>query len=174
MVYRPISINEEITFSKNKFLVSKTDLKGKIIFVNKNFCDISGYREDILIGSQHNIVRHPDMPKVIFFLVWKNLLSGRKITTILKNLAKSGKYYWVIADFEPKFNAEGEIISLTAFRRVAPNYVVDEVEELYSILLAIEKKHGMEKSLAYLEGFLDEKSMTYDKYIEELTKPKVF
>jgi len=172
MIYRPIPIDEEIKFSKKKFLVSKTDLKGKIIFVNKNFCEISGYSEDELIGTPHNIVRHPDMPRAIFFLIWKNLLSGRGITAVIKNLAKSGKYYWVISDFEPKFDKDGNIISLTAFRRASPSYVIDEIEELYDVMLTIEKKHGMEKSLAYLEGFLEEKNMTYDGYLTELTKPK--
>jgi PAS domain S-box-containing protein len=173
MIYRPIVIDEEIKFSKKKFLVSKTDLKGNIIFVNKNFSEISGYSEDELIGAPHNIVRHPDMPKAIFFLIWKNLLSGRGITAVIKNLAKSGKYYWIISDFEPKFDKNGNVVSLTAFRRSAPQYVIDEIEELYSILLRLEKKkNGMEKSLTYLEGFLEEKNMTYDGYINDLTKPK--
>jgi PAS domain S-box-containing protein len=172
MIYRPIPIDEEIKFSRKKFLVSKTDLKGKIIFVNKNFCEVSGYSEDELIGVPHNVVRHPDMPRAIFFLIWKNLLSGRGITAVIKNLAKSGKYYWIITDFEPKFDKDGNIISLTAFRRSVPRYIIDEIEELYDVMLTIEKKHGMEKSLAYLEGFLEEKNMTYDGYLAELTRPK--
>jgi len=172
MIYRPIAIDEEIKFSRKKFLVSKTDLKGNIIFVNKNFCEVSGYSEDELIGTPHNIVRHPDMPRAIFFLIWKNLLSGRGITAVIKNLAKSGKYYWIITDFEPKFDKNGNIISLTAFRRSVPSYIIDEIEELYDVMLTIEKKHGMEKSLTYLEGFLEEKNVTYDGYINELTKPK--
>ncbi len=172
MIYRPIAIDEEIKFSKKKFIVSKTDLKGNIIFVNKNFCDISGYSEEELIGSPHNIVRHPDMPRAVFYLVWKALLSGRAISGVIKNLAKSGKYYWVIADLEPKFDKNGNIISLTAFRRAAPQDVIDTTEELYEVMLNIEKKHGMEKSLAYLEGFLEEHDMTYDAFILELIKPK--
>jgi len=172
MIYRPIALDEEIKFSKKKFIVSKTDLKGKITFVNKNFCDISGYSEDELIGAPHNIIRHPDMPKAVFYLVWKALLSGRAISGVVKNLAKSGKYYWVIADLEPKFNKDGDIISLTAFRRAAPQSVIDTVEELYHIMLNIEKKHGMEKSIAYLEGYLEEHNVTYDTFIAELIRPK--
>jgi PAS domain S-box-containing protein len=172
MIYRPIAIDEEIKFSKKKFIVSKTDLDGKIIFVNKNFCDISGYTEDELIEAPHSIVRHPDMPKAVFYLVWNALLSGRAISGVIKNLSKSGKYYWVIADLEPKFDREGNIISLTAFRRSAPQDVIDTTEELYRVMLNIEKKHGMEKSIAYLEGFLEEHDMTYDMFIDELIKPK--
>ncbi|SFV68181.1 SIGNAL-TRANSDUCTION SENSOR PROTEIN-PAS/PAC domain [hydrothermal vent metagenome] len=172
MIYRPIVLDEEIKFSKKKFIVSKTDIKGNIIFTNKNFSEISGYSEAELIGQPHNILRHPDMPKAIFFLVWQSLLSGKPISGVIKNLAKDGRYYWVIADLEPKFNAEGNIISLMAFRRAAPQDVIDTTSELYATMLAIEKKHGMEKSIAYLQAFLEEHDITYDEFITELIKPK--
>ena len=172
MIYRPIPLDEEITFSKKKFIVSRTDLKGKITFINKNFCEISGYSEDELIEKPHNIVRHPDMPRAIFYLVWKALLSGRPISSIVKNLNKDGRYYWVIADFEPKFDKDGNIISLTAFRRRASNHVIETAEELYEVMLKIEKKHGIKNSLDYLEGFLEEHQMTYDTFITELIEPK--
>jgi len=172
MIYRPIVLDEEIKFSKKKFIVSKTDIKGNIIFTNKNFSEISGYSEAELVGQPHNILRHPDMPKAVFFLVWENLLAGKSISGVVKNLAKDGRYYWVIADLEPKFNAEGDITSLTAFRRAAPQDVIDATSELYATMLAIEKKHGMEKSIAYLQAFLEEHDITYDEFITELIKPK--
>jgi len=172
MIYRPIILDEEIKFSKKKFIVSKTDLKGNIVFINKNFSEVSGYSEAELIGLPHNVVRHPDMPKALFFLVWQSLLTGNKISGIIKNLAKDGRYYWVIADLEAKRDSEGNITSLTAFRRAAPDEVIEAAEELYSTMLAIEKKHGMEKSLAYLEGFLEENHLTYGEFIENLIKPK--
>ena len=172
MIYRPIVIDEEIRFSKKKFIVSKTDAKGNIIFINKNFTDISGYNEAELIGEPHNMLRHPDMPRAIFYLVWNNLLAGRPISGVVKNLAKDGRYYWVISDFEAKLNSDGSINALTAFRRSAPQNVIDTTEELYASLLAIEKKHGMEKSLVYLQGFLEESELTYDEFITELIIPK--
>ncbi len=172
MIYRPIVLDEEIKFSKKKFIVSKTDIKGNIIFTNKNFSEVSGYSESELIGEPHNILRHPDMPKAVFFLVWQSLLSGKSISGVVKNLAKDGRYYWVIADLEPKFNAQGDITSLTAFRRTAPQDVIDATSELYATMLAIEKKHGMEKSIAYLQAFLEEHDITYDEFIAELIKPK--
>jgi len=172
MIYRPIVLDEEIKFSKKKFIVSKTDLKGNIIFTNKNFSEVSGYDEAELIGAPHNILRHPDMPRAVFFVVWQTLLAGQPISGIIKNLAKDGRYYWVIADLEPKFNLKGEIIALTAFRRAASQDIIDTTEELYATMLAIEKKHGMEKSLAYLEAFLEEHTLTYNEFIEELIKPK--
>ena len=172
MIYRPIVIDEEIRFSKKKFIVSKTDVKGNIVFINKNFTEISGYDEAELIGEPHNISRHPDMPRAIFYLVWQNLLTGRAISGVIKNLAKDGRYYWVISDFEAKLNSDGSINALTAFRRAVPQDVIDTIEELYMALLAIEKKHGVEKSLVYLQGFLEEKELTYDEFISELITPK--
>ena len=172
MIYRPIVLDEEIKFSKKKFIVSKTDIKGHIIFTNKNFSEISGYEQAELVGAPHNILRHPDMPKAVFFLVWQNLLAGNSISGVVKNLAKDGRYYWVIADLEPKKDVDGNITSLTAFRRAAPQDVIDTTEELYATMLSIEKKHGMEKSLAYLEAFLEEHNLTYTEFMDELIKPK--
>jgi len=172
MIYRPIVLDEEIKFSKKKFIVSKTDINGIIIFTNKNFSEVSGYTQEELIGEPHNILRHPDMPQAVFYLVWQSLLAGKSISGVVKNLAKSGKYYWVIADLEPKFDEYGEIKALTAFRRAAPQNVIDATEELYAAMLSIEKKHGMERSIAYLEGFLEEHNLTYEEFIQELIKPK--
>lgn len=172
MIYRPIVLDEEITFSKKKFIVSKTDIKGKILFINKNFSEISGYTEAELIGANHNTLRHPDMPRSIFYLVWNALLAGQEVSGVVKNLAKDGRYYWVIADFSPKKNSKGEITSLTSFRRAAPNKVIEEIEELYATMLDIEKKHGMEGALSYLEAFLEEHQMSYDEFLDELIRPK--
>ena len=172
MIYRPIAIDKEIVFSKKKFIVSKTDINGNITFINKNFCEISGYTEEELIGMPHNILRHSDMPRAIFYLVWNSLLRGEPVSGVIKNLAKSGEYYWVIADFDIKKDVSGEIKSFTAFRRAAPNQVIDTMEELYETMLKIEKKRGMEGSLSYLEAFLEDQDMSYDEFLGELIKPK--
>ncbi len=171
-IYRPIPIDEEIKFSKKKFIVSKTDINGTITFVNKNFCDISGYSEDELIGLPHNIVRHPDMPRAIFFLIWSSLLKGEPVSGVIKSLAKSGKYYWVIADFDVKKDENGNIKSFTAFRRAAPQHVIDEMEELYETMLNIEKRRGIKGSLSYLESYLEEKGMNYEEFLNDLVIPK--
>ncbi|KIM05249.1 MAG: histidine kinase [Sulfurovum sp. AS07-7] len=172
MIYRPIPRDEEIKFSKKKFIVSKTDLLGNIIFINKNFSDICGYDDAELIGANHNIIRHPDMPKAVFYLVWATLKSGRPISGVVKNLAKDGRYYWVIADLDVKRDIHGKITSYTSFRRQAPQDVIDTMEEIYESMLKIEKRHGMEASVTYLEGFLEEHNISYDEFIQELIKPK--
>jgi len=172
MIYRPIVLDKEIVFSKKKFIVSKTDTKGNILFINKNFSEISGYTEEELKGMPHNVVRHPDMPRAIFFLIWNSLKAGREVSGVIKNLAKSGEYYWVIADFSIERDNQGEIKIFTAFRRYAPNQVIEEIEELYEKMLKIEKKQGIKGSLSHLESFLEEKQMSYDEFLEELIQPK--
>jgi PAS domain S-box-containing protein len=172
MLNRPKAIDQEAKFDKKRFILSKTDTQGHIISANSDLYDISGYSEKELIGKQHNILRHPDMPKAIFYLMWKYLLSGREITVVIKNLTKSGKYYWVVADLKPRFDKKGTIVALTSFQKFATDDIVDGIEELYATMLRIEKIHGMKASIGYMEGFFEERKVTYDGFIYELIKPK--
>jgi len=171
-VYRPLPIDEEIKLNHKKILVSKTDKSGRILYVNDYFCKVTGYTPNEVLGAPHNILRHPDMPRAIFYLMWKTIQSGGNITAIVKNLAKSGKYYWVTTDFENHRNSKGEIESYIAFRRPASRKAIEAVEELYSSLLDIEKRHGMEASLVYLQGYLDERHTTYNELMNKIVKPK--
>ena len=170
--FRPLPINREIHLNNKKIIVSKTDKYGKIQYVNEYFCEVTGYEEEEVLGLPHNILRHPDMPRVVFYLMWKTIQSGNNITAVVKNLAKSGEYYWVTTDFEIINNANGEIESYIAYRRPASKMAVSGVEELYEKLLKIEKKSGMEQSLLYLQGFLDVRHVTYHELMDELVKPR--
>jgi PAS domain S-box-containing protein len=172
MIYRPIVLDKEIKFSKKKFIVSKTDIDGNILFVNKNFCDITGYKNQELIGVPHSILRHPDMPKAIFYMIWKSLLAGMEVSAIVKNVTKSGAYYWVIADFSMQRDNYGKLKTFTSFKRMAPDYVSRGIEILYTGMMIAERRGGMEASLIYLESFLKEKGMSYNQYLENLVEPK--
>jgi len=169
---RPHPTGKEIKINPNKMLVSKTDPKGVIVFGNENFTEVSGYKECELVGTPHNILRHPDMPKAIFFLMWESIKNGRNIMAVVKNLSKSGDHYWVTTDFDIKRDRDGKIRNYIAFRQAAPKEVVKIIEPLYQKMIEIEKMDGMEGSIEYLEGFLNEKKMSYNQYIEELAKPK--
>lgn len=172
MIYRPIVLDEEIKFSKKKFIVSKTDVDGNILFVNKNFCDITGYGYEELMGQPHNILRHPQMPKAIFYMLWKSLLAGMEVSAIVKNVAKSGKFYWVIADFSMQRDEHGKLASFSSLKRVAPKYVSERIEELYEGMIAAERKGGMEASLRFLEIFLEERQMNYGEYLDDVVEEK--
>jgi len=171
-VLRPVPTGNEIKLDPKRFIVSKTDTTGKILYGNDYFTEISGYKESELIGQPHNILRHPDMPKAVFFLMWEYLKSGRNIMAVVKNLAKNGDHYWVTTDFDIKRDRSGNVRHYIAFRQAAPKHVVREIESLYKRLLEIENEHGMEASVEYLNGFLEERNMNYDQFIEDLAKPK--
>jgi len=171
-VLRPVPTGKQIKLDNKRYLVSKTDTKGYIVFGNDYFSEITGYKENELIGANHNILRHPDMPKAIFHLMWQHLDSGRNIMAVVKNLAKNGDHYWVVTDFDIKRDRSGQIRNYLAFRQSAPKHVVKEIEPLYEMLLRIEKEHDMEASIEYLLGYLEEKHMNYDQFIEQLAKPK--
>jgi len=168
----PVPTGKEIKIDSNTMIVSKTDDKGIITYGNSNFVDISGYKETELIGSPHNILRHPDMPKAIFYFMWESIKNGRNITAVVKNLARNGDHYWVVTDFEIKRDQNMRVRNYIAFRQVAPKNVLKEIEPLYEKMLDIEKEHGMDESINYLEAYLEEKNMNYNQYIEEIAKPK--
>jgi len=171
-VMRPVPTGKEIKLNTKKFIVSKTDPKGIIRYGNDYFTEVSGYKATELIGSPHNILRHPDMPKAIFFLLWEHIQNGHNISAVVKNLAKNGDHYWVVTDFEIRRNpVTNEISEYVAFRQAVPRRVIQEIEPLYAKMLEIEHAHGMEASVEYLTSFLEEKRMNYDQYIEQLAKP---
>src|SRR5208337_1146296 len=97
-------------FNTDDIIVSKTDLTGRITYANKVFCDICGYSEAELVGAQHSIIRHPDMPRAVFKLLWDTIQEGREIFAYVKNMAKNGDYYWVFAHATPSYDAAGRII----------------------------------------------------------------
>lgn len=149
--------------------MSKTDPYGVIEYANEAFIEVSGYDEYELVGRPHNIIRHPDMPRVIFKLLWDHLKKGKNIHAIVKNLAKSGRYYWVITDFEVKANVKGVITNYYGRRRAVPSEIVQKhIEPLYARLLQIEKATGMEGSEKYLIGFLEERGKSYSAFIEDI------
>jgi len=102
--------NTEIFFEEDDIIVSKTDLKGRITYANQTFCRIAGYSEAELLGQPHSIIRHPDMPRAVFKLLWDTLVEGREIFAYVKNMAKNGIYYWVFAHVTPSYDDNRNVI----------------------------------------------------------------
>jgi len=172
-IMRPYPTENEIKLSTRKYIVSKTDVKGKIIYANEYFTEVCGYKEYELVGSPHNIIRHPDMPKAVFHLLWEHIQNGQNISAVVKNLTKNGDYYWVVTDFEiRRSSSTKEITQYVAFRHAVPKKVVKEISELYAKMLEIEKADGMQASIDYLNSILEAKRMNYNQYIEQLAKPR--
>ncbi|OZB47357.1 MAG: chemotaxis protein, partial [Thiomonas sp. 14-66-4] len=92
---------QEYVLKHDDFIVSKTDLKGRITFVNRTFVEISGFSEAELLGAPHNIVRHPDMPVEAYEDLWRTLKAGKAWQGMVKNRCKNGDFYWVMANANP-------------------------------------------------------------------------
>jgi DNA polymerase III gamma/tau subunit len=113
------------------------------------------------------------MPKIAFKLMWDRIQKGENFMAVVKNLAKSGKHYWVVTEFEAKRDKlSNEIVSYTAFRKAAPLKAVEAITPIYKKLIEIEKQGGMDASEKYLRGFFEEKGITYDEFVDELVGNK--
>ncbi|GGB90592.1 hypothetical protein GCM10011352_15780 [Marinobacterium zhoushanense] len=127
-------IDEEVAFPDGKLIVSRTDLKGIITHVNQAFVDMSAYSRDELVGANHNILRHPDMPAVAFKGLWDTIENGEKWQGYVKNLRKDGRYYWVKATVIPNVR-DGKLVGYTSVRRKPSRSKIVESEKLYSTLM---------------------------------------
>ncbi|MCL2658720.1 MAG: methyl-accepting chemotaxis protein [Betaproteobacteria bacterium] len=120
----------ERTFEAEKPIVSRTDLKGVITYVNESFIDISGFTRDELIGSSHNIVRHPDMPREAFEDLWRTLKAGHPWQGLVKNRTKSGDFYWVHAYITP-LTDNGRVVGYMSVRTLPERNTIAQAEQLY-------------------------------------------
>ncbi len=120
----------EKALQDNDVIVSKTDTKGRITYVNKTFCDISGFTEEELIGAPQNIVRHPDMPPAAFKDLWDTIQGGKSWKGLVKNRCKNGDHYWVEANANPIYE-NGQIVGYMSLRTKAAREAVEFCENLY-------------------------------------------
>ena len=133
-----MKINEPVTDREVKLrdgqeLVTKTDLKGTITYVNPDFVEVSGFSQAELVGKNHNIVRHPDMPPAAFKDLWETLKLGRPWSKLVKNRCKNGDYYWVKANVTPIFQ-NGEIVEYMSVRSCPTQAEIEESTALYAKL----------------------------------------
>ena len=156
--------NNEKTFKNTELLVTKTDLKGIITYANQTFIKLVGLSEEELVGKPHNIIRHPDMPKIVFKLLWDTIKNGHEIHAYVKNLCADGSYYWVMANVTPSY-LNGKIVGYHSARRAAPREALKSIEPIYKELLLAEKTGGMNASKKILDDLLKEKGMEYDEFI---------
>jgi len=134
---RATPIDEEY-FYDGSAIISQTDLKGVITYANRAFSEVSGYSVDELIGQPHNIIRHPDMPKVVFEKMWSTIKSGQAWNGLVKNLRKDGRYYWVDSEILPIRDNENNITGYIAARKAASRKDILESEENYKKMLLLE------------------------------------
>jgi PAS domain S-box-containing protein len=157
-------------FPEEEIIVSKTDLKGRITYANHTFITIAGYTEEELLGQPHSIIRHPDMPRCVFKLLWDTIEARKEIFAYVKNMARNGDHYWVFAHVTPTFDDFDRIVGYHSSRRVPDRKQVDLFESVYSQLLAEERRHadwrtGMEAATRMLLDLIASKKMEYEEFI---------
>ncbi|MBL8640610.1 MAG: PAS domain-containing protein [Alphaproteobacteria bacterium] len=165
---------QERFFDKDDIIVSKTDLRGRILYANRTFMKIGIFEEKTLLGQPHNILRHPDMPRCIFKLLWDQIGSGQEVFAYVLNRASNGDHYWVLAHVTPSYDGSGNITGYHSNRRVPNRKILDEtIIPMYKSLCEIENKSynskdAMQKSYEHLLTILAEKGSNYDEFIFSL------
>ncbi len=159
----------EKVMREDDFIVSMTDTKGRITYGNRIFIEFSGYSEKELLGMQHNIIRHPEMPRAVFKLLWDKIQNKEECFAYVKNMSKDGSFYWVFTNVTPTFNPAGEITGYFSVRRKPKLSGIEVVTPLYAAMLEAEQKAGpanaIEASTKILVDVLKQKGMSYDELV---------
>ena len=150
---------------ENDFIVSKTDLKGRLTYVNKIFIEMGEYSEKELLGKPHSIVRHPDTPKAVFKLLWSMVQSGDEIFAYVINKTKNGNDYWVYANVTPSLDSSGRTIGYYSVRRKPSQAALEIIKPLYAQMINAERSGGVEAGTKVLTDLLNEKGVDYNELI---------
>lgn len=164
-----VPTQQERVMREDDFLVSRTDMKGRLVYGNQIFIEFSGYQEHELLGQQHNIVRHPDMPRGVFKFLWDTIQKKQECFAYVKNMSRDGSYYWVFANVTPSIDANGQLEGYFSVRRKPKPQAVQVVTDLYRQMLDEERRAGPKDacaaSLALLTGLLAQKGVSYESFI---------
>lgn len=169
---RPTGV--ERTLAHDDVIVTKTDLQGRITYANDVFCSISALPEADALGQPHNVIRHPDVPRALFHLLWETLGRGEEVFAYICNLAADGAHYWVLAHVTPSRDASGRTIGYHSNRRRPSAGALARVRPVYQQLLAEERRHptaneATRAGAELLARLLEERGTTYDRFVWDLT-----
>lgn len=172
---RPTGV--ERTFGRDEIIVTKTDPQGRITYANDVFLRVSAYPEEEMVGQPHSMIRHPDMPRAVFKLLWDSLKDNREIFCYVVNLAGDGAHYWVLAHVTASVDAQGKLVGYHSNRRVPSARALDEIRPLYRQLLAAEQGHSrpadaIAASSAMLADVLASRGQSYEEFIWTLAGAK--
>jgi len=160
----------ECRFGDEELIVTKSDLKGRITHANDVFLRVSKYSRDEVIGAPHNLIRHPDMPRCVFKLLWDTIQAKKEVFACLLNMASDGDHYWVLAHVTPIVDAELAIVGYHSNRRKPTPAQIERAKEFYAKLRAEESrsdspKDGMQLGYELLMSMLDDKGLNYDEFV---------
>lgn len=168
----PTNVEHEV--KSVDLIVSKSDEKGVITYGNPIFIKLSGCSQGSLLDQPHSLLRHPDMPKVIFKYLWDNIKDGNEVVAYVKNLCADGGYYWVLATVKMAKNPDGSFRNYMSTRKGITQGAKETIGELYAKWLEIEKTEGFEASQIAFENFLAQNglmdSKAFNEYMKSLNK----
>lgn len=136
---------QEVTFSADELIVTKTNLQGKITYANRTFMRVANFAESHLLGYDHNIIRHPEMPRGVFYGLWKTLKEKHEFFGFVKNLTSDGHYYWVFANITPDYVGK-DVVGYYSVRRQAPKVAVETINQIYKEMLDREKTFSRQEA----------------------------
>lgn len=168
-----VPIDVESRFGEEEIIVSKTDARGHITYANDVFLRVSKFAWSDLEGKPHNVIRHPDMPRGVFKLLWDTIGAGSELFAYIKNICADGSYYWVLAHVTPTREAGGRIIGYHSNRRHPHRTAIDAIAPMYAQMLRLESSAGAgpraaEASAAWLAGELASQQRSYEEFIWSL------
>ena len=161
--------NQERKMRDTDFIVSKTNTKGIITYANNIFYEFSAYNEQQSLGKQHNLIRHPDMPRGTFQLLWDTINQGNEFNAYVKNMSQDGSFYWVFANITPSFDQDNKIRGYFSVRRKPSQSAVNIISPIYQEMLALEKKSQKKDATATSIQFLSDKlkslGTSYEQFV---------
>ena len=163
---RPTPTSNEIEVKPVDIVVSKADEAGDITYANPIFYKLSGYTKKELNFAPHSILRHPDMPKVVFKFLWDEIQTGNEVHAFVKNLSKDGSFYWVMAHVRPALNQDGSFRNYVSTRQTMSANARATIEPLYAKLVELENSGGVEASEAELLKVLEGRA--FNEIMDEL------
>jgi len=124
---------KEYQLHEEHFLISRTDLKGRITYANPAFIDVSGFSQEELLGAPHNLVRHPDMPEAAYQNLWDTLADGESWKGLVKNRRKNGDHYWVEASVSPIVEND-QVVGYASVRVKPSRQDVEKADKAYALI----------------------------------------
>lgn len=169
-----MAYEQEVKLNEDDIIISKTDPKGRITYANRRFMQIAGFSEPELLGKPHNLIRHQDMPRGVFYFLWKTLAQKKEFFGYVKNRTSSGGFYWVFANITPDYKADSSLAGYFSVRR-RPNYAaIKQVSAWYKTMLEIESKESANKapeaSFLWLQQQVKQQASSYDELLAQLEK----
>jgi len=174
----PAPTGVERRFEPDEIIVTKTDLKGHITYANQVFLRVSAYTEAEVMGQPHSMIRHPDMPRGVFQLLWERLSERKELFAYACNLAGDGAHYWVFAHVTPSIRPDGIVVGYHSSRRVAPRRAIEEARGVYEQVRTEERRfHAAHDAAVAGKEKLDEvlaaRGLSFDEWVWALAEEAV-